>query len=539
MKKCVSFLLCLLLVLACLPAYAAAANVVWSSQNLTVNGRPVECEKYNIDGSNYFKLRDIAYLLSGTVNQFEVGYDPQARVVTITSGLPYTPNGEELIVGMDKSSTAVPSTQSIVIDGVLNSEISAYNLGGNNFFKLRDLGNELGFTVDYDKASNTAIILSAKPAPESDPADLGNVVTFGAYEQDNNSSNGKESVEWIVLAKDGEKRLLISKKVLDLKEYSYGYSDVTWETSPLREWLNDEFITTAFSDEEQGHIAYTSVKTSDHSVFHTEGGGDTTDRVFLLSIEEIQEYFSSAEERQCPYTTYVYSLGRVSLLPVEGCCPWWLRSPGSEQNLTVWVNAVGAPDIFGTLGVNRMGVRPALWVESYSFLTEPEAPIDTQESSEAPQSTTLTVALSPDFKPLEYVDVTKNGQEQFVGFDVMLASFIAAEMGLTLVIKPMSFEACQVAVQNGSVDMSISGYAWKEERAETYNLSNFYYPDGYDGLVILLRKGADEMTAKVNEILVKASAAGLYSQWSAEAATVAGADTSREVKYDYEGNPIE
>ena len=171
MKKCISILLCLVLVLACLPIGANAAKVVWSSQNLTVNGRPVDCEKYNIDGSNYFKLRDIAYLLSGTASQFEVGYDPETRTVTITSGLPYTPNGEELIVGMDKSSTAQPSTQSIMIDGAVNSEISAYNLAGNNFFKLRDLGDVLGFTVDYDKPSNTAIILSSSivpaPSPES------------------------------------------------------------------------------------------------------------------------------------------------------------------------------------------------------------------------------------------------------------------------------------------------------------------------------------------------------------------------------------
>ena len=170
MKKRIGlFLLCAILMFACLPLGASAARVVLSPQNLTVNGRPVECEKYNIDGSNYFKLRDIAYLLTGTANQFEVGYDPETRTVTITSGQPYTPNGEELVVGMDRSSTAQPSTQSIVINGTVNSDIGAYNLGGNNFFKLRDLGNVLGFTVDYDQASNTAIILSTGSAPDPVP----------------------------------------------------------------------------------------------------------------------------------------------------------------------------------------------------------------------------------------------------------------------------------------------------------------------------------------------------------------------------------
>lgn len=170
MKRVISILLCIALAFSCLSLSVGAANVVLSSQNLTVNGRPVECEKYNIDGSNYFKLRDIAYLLNGTTNQFEVGYDSETRTVTVTSGIPYTPNGEELIVGMDKSETAQPSTQSIIINGVVNSSISAYNLAGNNFFKLRDLGDVLGFIVDYDKASNTAIILSSNNAPSPTPA---------------------------------------------------------------------------------------------------------------------------------------------------------------------------------------------------------------------------------------------------------------------------------------------------------------------------------------------------------------------------------
>ena len=170
MKRVISILLCIALAFSCLSLSVGAANVVLSSQNLTVNGRPVECEKYNIDGSNYFKLRDIAYLLNGTTNQFEVGYDSETRTVTVTSGIPYTPNGEELIVGMDKSETAQPSTQSIIINGVVNSSISAYNLAGNNFFKLRDLGDVLGFIVDYDKASNTAIILSSNSSPSPNPA---------------------------------------------------------------------------------------------------------------------------------------------------------------------------------------------------------------------------------------------------------------------------------------------------------------------------------------------------------------------------------
>lgn len=77
------------------------------------------------------------------------------------------------------------------------------------------------------------------------------------------------------------------------------------------------------------------------------------------------------------------------------------------------------------------------------------------------------MALSPDFSPMEFVDSSKTGQEQYVGFDVSLAKFIAEELGVSLVIEPMSFDASQTAVYTASVPMSISGYSWTETRAET------------------------------------------------------------------------
>ena len=87
----------------------------------------------------------------------------------------------------------------------------------------------------------------------------------------------------------------------------------------------------------------------------------------------------------------------------------------------------------------------------------------------------LTVAISPDFAPMEFVDPTKTGQDMYVGFDVTLANYIADELNLELVIMPMSFDACQTAVYAGTVDMSVSGFSWTEERAENYNISNYYH----------------------------------------------------------------
>ena len=133
-------------------------SVVLSPQNLTVNGVSQDVEKYNIDGYNYFKLRDIAYLLNGTPAQFSVEWDAAANAARIVSGQPYTANGSELVIGADRSATAVRSPQTIVIDGEVRSDLAAFNLAGNNFFKLRDLSEALGFQVDYDAATNTAVV---------------------------------------------------------------------------------------------------------------------------------------------------------------------------------------------------------------------------------------------------------------------------------------------------------------------------------------------------------------------------------------------
>lgn len=244
----------------------------------------------------------------------------------------------------------------------------------------------------------------------------------------------------------------------------------------------------------------------------------------------------------------------------------------------------------------------------------------------------LTVAMSPDYAPMEFIELTKEGQDKYVGFDVSLAKFIAEQMGLELVIRPMSFYACQDSVFVGSVDMAISGFSWSEAREKNYNLSNFYHagdnedaqvlitlaenagkydtaeklagvkigaqsaslqqdittaqlPDsqlvlftdlddaiqrlkdgefdcitvaeGYadaiissnpeiiksgfhfvvdekqTGYVVLLRKGSDELTETVNNILSKAQM--YYDTWYADARATAGIEES----YDDEGNAID
>ena len=166
--------LTLLLVMALLApgpaALAAGPEVVRSPQKLTVDGHNVACDKYNIDGYNYFKLRDLACLLAGTGSEFSVGYDDARGAMIVETGKRYTKQAGDLELGPDKSASAVVSTQTLEIDGAVRGDLSAFNIGGYNFFKLQELGPALGFDVRYDETSNTAQILSRPKQSPGQPA---------------------------------------------------------------------------------------------------------------------------------------------------------------------------------------------------------------------------------------------------------------------------------------------------------------------------------------------------------------------------------
>ena len=146
---------------AWLKAALAAETAVASNQAVTVDGEAVDTEVYNVGGNNFFKLRDIAAMLVGTDAEFAVEFDAATRSVYIDTDGKYEAVGGELETADDKSATTVVTEWIIFVDGKL-VDIAGYNVGGNNFFKLRELGDALGFGVDYDEATRTMIIKTAE-----------------------------------------------------------------------------------------------------------------------------------------------------------------------------------------------------------------------------------------------------------------------------------------------------------------------------------------------------------------------------------------
>ena len=198
---------------------------------------------------------------------------------------------------------------------------------------------------------------------------VGDTYTFGAYEQDNSTSNGKEAIEWTVLDKDGMSLLLISKQALDCQQYNTSYTDVTWESCSLRKWMNGTFLNKAFNAEEQAQIQNTTVSADKNPEYNTNPGNATTDKVFLLSINEVEKYFNSDEARKCAPTAYAKAQGAYtsdSYKTASGAatCWWWLRSPGFDQGRAAGVSSDGSVYYIG-LSVNCVtdAVRPALWID--------------------------------------------------------------------------------------------------------------------------------------------------------------------------------
>ena len=107
----------------------------------------------------------------------------------------------------------------------------------------------------------------------------------------------------------------------------------------------------------------------------------------------------------------------------------------------------------------------------------------------------LTVAMSPDFAPMEFVDLAKSGDDQYVGFDVILAKYIAKELNMKLVIKPMSFDACTAALDTDKADLAISGFSWTAERAEYYAISDYYIAGENENEQILITKAGTTINA--------------------------------------------
>lgn len=120
-----------------------------TSAQVEIDGENRQFDAYEIGGNNYFKLRDLAFVLNGSQKQFSVSWVPEEEKVILESGEPYLPVGGEMVARTGTAKEATPSKANVELDGE-PLELTAFSIGGNNYFKLRDLMAELDIGVIWD-----------------------------------------------------------------------------------------------------------------------------------------------------------------------------------------------------------------------------------------------------------------------------------------------------------------------------------------------------------------------------------------------------
>lgn len=210
------------------------------------------------------------------------------------------------------------------------------------------------------------LAITAVVAEESEAAPSS--VWLGHYEQDNHVENGVEPIEWIVLKEEEGKALLLSKYVLDNQRFHETKTQTSWENSDIRTWLNNEFISQAFTEAEQAVILSTVIlngQSERNPAWVLEERGNTTDRVFLLSYREVMEAFPEERGRKASGTEYARAKGAKFLGVTTiglGESDWWLRSPGSSYGEAAYIGVIR--DV-NPKGINDfLGVRPAMWIDT-------------------------------------------------------------------------------------------------------------------------------------------------------------------------------
>ena len=212
--------------------------------------------------------------------------------------------------------------------------------GGKNVLPLLIAGAAASFIVVVLIA-----VFVVVPAFNKNPfkgCQVGDVVEFGSYEQDGDISNGKEPIEWRVLAVEGDRAYVVSQKALDAHAFNadtdYGND---WNLSDLKEWLEWDFESQAFTGDEMKRI---------------------DDGPTLLSVDEANKYFMSDSDRICMPTRQAVN-NDVTTWDYNGACFWWLRSPGVESDYAAFVRTDGYVYSDGYYVDNMvLAVRPALWV---------------------------------------------------------------------------------------------------------------------------------------------------------------------------------
>ncbi len=246
--------------------------------------------------------------------------------------------GDYYTVGLKSDGTLVTTGYGVADDGL---DVSGWtNIKVPESKKVENQASENQTSVNQNSDKGEKNIENLKSAK------VGDIVTFGSYEQDDNTGNGQEDIEWIVLEKTDGKILVVSKYALDTKKFHNSSESVTWETCSMRKWLNEDFVSRAFSEGEKEALS---------TVTLTNTGNATNDKVFLLSVTEAKKYFTTDEQRICAPT-------KSAEVRENENASWTLRSSSEGGATADYVSNDGSVKSRSVEAVMSF-VRPAMWIE--------------------------------------------------------------------------------------------------------------------------------------------------------------------------------
>ena len=259
------------------------------------------------------------------------------------------------------SQAKIDECNTAILDGKYNNAISLMEDG--KYAQARPIFESLDGYKDSAEKINQ--ILAKCPLLN---VSVGDYIKFGKYEQDNNADNGKEQIEWLVLDVVDDRALVISEYVLDRKPYHTTTTNITWETCSLRSWLNNDFLNSAFTNAEKEFIPTVLVTADKHPQYTMNNpGNDVNDKIFLLSITQMNKYLSSNTDKHGWTSDYAIAQG-LSTSGI-GSCKWWLRTASNGYVNATFVEWDGTYS--GTsVGYQYCGVRPAMWIDLYATTSD-------------------------------------------------------------------------------------------------------------------------------------------------------------------------
>ena len=170
-----------------------------------------------------------------------------------------------------------------------------------------------------------------------------------------------EPIKWRVIKCENGEALLLSDIVLDKQKYNKRLKKVTWEKSTLRKWLNKKFMNRAFSSSEQEAIRTTKVINEDNYYYKTDGGNDTLDKIYLLSLSETDEAKETEEAKEYGFTdSYGMTIKYSNYADLDDYQYWWLRTPGEKNISAAAVDMSGKAYGGGGESDMELGIRPVL-----------------------------------------------------------------------------------------------------------------------------------------------------------------------------------